>query len=637
MCIRDSMKTLQLRYRWHQQQMELALRLLANEELDPQAVNDAKDDINYYVESNQDQDFIEDETIYDSLNLQSNEAIAHEVAQYFASQSAADNEDNAEETNTDASKLSKKEQRKLEREAKKAAKLAAKSAPTTASPSVKLEINKSATPSPVLKNESVELSSMKSIPTSASVPNTAKSPNALPQLTSLKSSPPNEQHQDIQGTHTHIHQGQNGLTSSTILKPATVPARPAGELKWSVAASMGLEKDKKSTSTDISTPVSKPSSIVTTPRLGTPVLEKSTITPTSSSSVTAAAVLAAGAAAVHQNNQQFHKGFENNVGSQTPSSILLNNVKQEGQKDQESETNPVAETTNTVEPEIESPSTPSLIEDYESDISDDDLGEDEPNLIPLTPDELKKNIIAHDHLHQEYMSDWGSLLLPSGIQEFIMGVELTKNNLNSNNGRLGGYRRSIDLCEVNRLDPIPHGVNPPTPLDAFRSTQKWDIVRCSLRDVISKSESETEIYQEIIQRFRGLEMFTLFYNYYFAVTPLEKEISNVILNERSWRISKDETLWFLRQGSVKLQNEFCEIGDYKIFKLDDWTVIDKINFKLDYSNLKISSPTTTDSAADVIEESESINQETVSAESDKLSHGQQLLQQLKQGKVGVPV
>ena len=124
---KEQYKRFQARYRWHQQQMELALRLLANEELDPQDVKNVQDDINYFVESNQDPDFVEDETIYDGLNLQSNEAIAHEVAQYFASQNAEDNNtSDANESLQDISKLSKKEQRKLEREAKKAAKLAAK-------------------------------------------------------------------------------------------------------------------------------------------------------------------------------------------------------------------------------------------------------------------------------------------------------------------------------------------------------------------------------------------------------------------------------------------------------------------------------------------------------------------------------
>lgn len=89
--------------------MELALRLLANEELDPQDVKNVQDDINYFVESNQDPDFVEDETIYDGLNLQSNEAIAHEVAQYFASQNAEDNNtSDANESLQDISKLSKR-------------------------------------------------------------------------------------------------------------------------------------------------------------------------------------------------------------------------------------------------------------------------------------------------------------------------------------------------------------------------------------------------------------------------------------------------------------------------------------------------------------------------------------------------
>ncbi|KAH3673595.1 hypothetical protein OGATHE_002148, partial [Ogataea polymorpha] len=66
-------------------------------------------------------------------DLTSNEAIAHEVAQYFAAQSSEDNlggENNEpiDLDSIDTSKLSKKELRKLEREAKKAAKVAAKNA-----------------------------------------------------------------------------------------------------------------------------------------------------------------------------------------------------------------------------------------------------------------------------------------------------------------------------------------------------------------------------------------------------------------------------------------------------------------------------------------------------------------------------
>lgn len=138
--------------------------------------------------------------------------------------------------------------------------------------------------------------------------------------------------------------------------------------------------------------------------------------------------------------------------------------------------------------------------------------------------------------------------------------------------------------------------------------------------------NDDEKYEAIIEKFRSLEMFTLFYNYYFAVTPLEQTIASLVLSERNWKVSKSGTLWFLRQGEPKFANEVCEVADYKIFKLDDWTVADKPNFKLDYAALK-EAPATLPSA----QNDQSIDTNGL----NDLSHGQQLLQQLKQGKIAV--
>jgi CCR4-NOT transcription complex subunit 3 len=49
--------------------MELMLRLLDNDNLSYDDVNSIKDDVEYYLQSNQDADFQEDETIYDALGL----------------------------------------------------------------------------------------------------------------------------------------------------------------------------------------------------------------------------------------------------------------------------------------------------------------------------------------------------------------------------------------------------------------------------------------------------------------------------------------------------------------------------------------------------------------------------------------
>ncbi|KAF5107010.1 hypothetical protein DV453_003403 [Geotrichum candidum] len=61
------------RHAWHVRKLELILRLLENGNIGPDAVKNIHDDIQYYVESNQDPEFAEDDEIYDELNLDSYE------------------------------------------------------------------------------------------------------------------------------------------------------------------------------------------------------------------------------------------------------------------------------------------------------------------------------------------------------------------------------------------------------------------------------------------------------------------------------------------------------------------------------------------------------------------------------------
>ena len=61
------------RHKWHQGKLELLLRSLENGNVDVDQVNDLKDSIKYYVEENQAVEFMEDDTIYDDLNLEQEE------------------------------------------------------------------------------------------------------------------------------------------------------------------------------------------------------------------------------------------------------------------------------------------------------------------------------------------------------------------------------------------------------------------------------------------------------------------------------------------------------------------------------------------------------------------------------------
>lgn len=62
------------RHKWHQTKLELILRLLENGNLEPEQVMAIEESIRYYVTSNTDDpDFMEDDAIYDELNLEEEE------------------------------------------------------------------------------------------------------------------------------------------------------------------------------------------------------------------------------------------------------------------------------------------------------------------------------------------------------------------------------------------------------------------------------------------------------------------------------------------------------------------------------------------------------------------------------------
>lgn len=61
------------RRQWHISRLEILLRMLENGTLEVDQINDVKEDISYFVESNAEEDFEEDEGIYDEFNLEEEE------------------------------------------------------------------------------------------------------------------------------------------------------------------------------------------------------------------------------------------------------------------------------------------------------------------------------------------------------------------------------------------------------------------------------------------------------------------------------------------------------------------------------------------------------------------------------------
>ncbi|KAL8704023.1 MAG: hypothetical protein Q9201_002795 [Fulgogasparrea decipioides] len=63
------------RHKWHQGKLELLLRSLENGNVETDQVNEREEGIRYYVEENQSVEFMEDDTIYDDLNLEEDEGV----------------------------------------------------------------------------------------------------------------------------------------------------------------------------------------------------------------------------------------------------------------------------------------------------------------------------------------------------------------------------------------------------------------------------------------------------------------------------------------------------------------------------------------------------------------------------------
>ncbi|SCU81507.1 LANO_0B03334g1_1 [Lachancea nothofagi CBS 11611] len=582
---KNQLKDLQGRFRWHLQQMELALRLVENQELDPEDVKSIRDDINYYVESNMEPDFVEDETIYDNLNLTSNEAIAHEVAAAFAAQHNEELEEDAAKEN---SKLSKKEQRKVEREAKKAAKSSTKSgsphvehipAPTgivipqrseTRHNEIQSEpasVSPSRSPSPDVSSAGTSIPATAHAKLPATLPSSTGSTTIQPKLRSLS----REFSPESQG-HTHIHQSLNGITTASTLKPATIPIRPAGDLRWAAAASQAVEKEKKletlsffqaaATSNTSSTTNSTVPSASNTPVIPTLPLVPAVQKKSTSSSNILTSVVSPGL--IPQITPQIPM-----INGNSAYTLMQEEATSKGQS-----------------VPLQASQSGLIEDDYESDYSVEDF-EDIADQKLFTAEELDSKSKEVSLLKKIVSEDLELLVLPSGIQDFILSSAMSQNGVYEYKVNSGQQRTICDSCHISRLNDIPATASPPSPLDAYRSTNFWDVTRCGLRKELQNLRKDGVLdFSLILDKFRGLETFSLFYCYYYSITPLEQKIAYALLTERSWKISQSGENWYCRHGLPKFTNEVYEVADFKIFSLDDWAVIDKLNYKLNYANLR---------------------------------------------------
>lgn len=118
------------RNKWHVHQMEIMIRMIENETLAHEAVDELKDDILYYVESNQEVDFAEDEAIYDDLGLVEDEG--DEGAEVIVRDDTYTLEDLAQDLSKEREIEKEKDKKSKTKEREKTPVAGASTAPTSA-------------------------------------------------------------------------------------------------------------------------------------------------------------------------------------------------------------------------------------------------------------------------------------------------------------------------------------------------------------------------------------------------------------------------------------------------------------------------------------------------------------------------
>ena len=170
------------RHKWHQKKQEMARRQLENGRVEAEQVNDLEETIRYYVTDGMNEDFIEDDEMYDDLDLVEDEGPLGV---------GLDNEKSSSQDNQ--------------------------------------SVQEDITPEPEPPKPVVSKKAQKEPDTAIRRPSTqAKSP--LPALATLN---------------TPLAAITAGATTSSSMKPASLPMRPAGEgLKYASAAAAAAASDK---------------------------------------------------------------------------------------------------------------------------------------------------------------------------------------------------------------------------------------------------------------------------------------------------------------------------------------------------------------------------------------------------------
>ncbi|ODV87666.1 hypothetical protein CANARDRAFT_173596 [[Candida] arabinofermentans NRRL YB-2248] len=515
---------------WHTEKLEVILRLLENDILKSDDVMSIQDDIRYYVDENQSPDFINDETIYDELNLDADDSFVGEVHATLASHTKDDDiTSTTNSSNNTPVKPKKKEP--------------SPTPPTLSNPtsdSLTSKLNSTASNGTGLN---------RTVSGTNNINNNNNATSSVNPTTPLPYS---------------AIGSNSSVPTMTTLKPAPVPVKP--ELRWSAAvAASPASTAPIPTSIQPATPASAAAASLTSEpitRLAPPGLIPSQSEGLSHTIPTNTTDLVNSIT-----NENGHaNGLSTSTTSTSTSSTSLNTnalnaasvlealKKQRPQQQQQQQDGSITTTspTATTTPRS-STKTPSVENSLSTSVT--------PLSTTITP---QVKVLSKGESDVQKDSDFQ--FLPPGIQSMILSFTIARNR--NETDRIPSLSNIGSMISVPRnFSPLSDSIYPPG-LEAQRISTIWNSIRMS-----KNLEIEAQ----------NVDPATLFYAYYFALSQKERDVASSILSSRQWRMNTERTSWFQRQSQVKVNGDGFEISDFSVFDAKRWTISEKRNFKLEYS------------------------------------------------------
>ncbi|KAI9671884.1 MAG: general negative regulator of transcription subunit 5 [Caeruleum heppii] len=519
------------RHKWHQGKLELMLRSLENGGVETDQVTNLEESIRYYVENNQDADFMEDDAIYDDLNLAEDEdtfGIANENDR-LSSQDTISVQDEATESEGRGTNIA------------------------------------------VGKPKSSSVSEPQGAAAARRPSTHARSP--LPALATLHTPSSNVT--------------TNAATSS--MKPAPLPSRPPGEtLKYaSAAAAAAAASDKNSVGI---APLPPPPSSTTT---ASGVLMNASMVPPlvagrvseAGSPKASTAPMAASESAGGQRLGTITAPEASELASSarlpSPSPVLNNDAAVGGLAGVGASSRRPTMTASDKDGQSTARSqqgnSPDLVEARKrtAQVLDQNAG---AGLLNARLQETAESFQAN---RNGALMDSGSQMnsasqsiyhLPPGLQDLVQSFETTKSRGAVTSGPL-----------IQRLLASSHA-NCPDPLDAEKPRHYKPQTRYKTASHYPQEPLSTLDDYRLYSR---IDTDTLFYVFYYRQGTYQQYLAAKALKNQSWRFHKQYQTWFQRHEEPKTITEEYEQGTYRFFDYEStWMNRRKADFKFAYKFLE---------------------------------------------------